>query len=115
MLRALALHTLPQAAPTLQANSARGGMQEEAAMAPVPTQRESGAGRAPAPQAPPVPAPLYTRYCCAPQPAHPVREPSFIHALLAAMWLGRMIDPLPHPHARGEGVNGVTRSPGSRV
>ena len=37
----------------------------------------------PCPQAPP----LYTRYCVAPQPVHPVGEPSYLHALRVAAWL----------------------------
>lgn len=43
---------------------------------------------------------LYTRYCAAPRPAHPVGEPRLIHSLLVAAWLGRLIDPLPHRSAR---------------
>lgn len=71
----------------------------------TPNQREVGARRQPRAPAPQAPAgPLYTRYCAAPEPAHPVREPSFIHALLVATWLGRMIDPLPHPGARRRGA-----------
>lgn len=46
--------------------------------------------------------PLYTRYCTAPRPAHRVGEPSFLHAMLVATWLGRLIDPLPH-HMRAKG------------
>jgi hypothetical protein len=53
------------------------------------TQRPAGAES-------PAPAALYTRYCAAPPPAHPIREPSYVHALLVAAWLGRLIDPLPH-------------------
>lgn len=45
---------------------------------------------------PPAPPPLYTRYCVAPRPTHPIGEPRFVHALLVAAWLGRLIDPLPH-------------------
>lgn len=40
--------------------------------------------------------PLYTRYCAAPRPAHPVGEPRLVHTMLVATWLGRLIDPLPH-------------------
>ena len=40
--------------------------------------------------------PLYTRYCAAPRPVHPVGEPRIVHSLLVATWLGRLIDPLPH-------------------
>lgn len=46
--------------------------------------------------------PLYTRYCTAPRPVHRVGEPSFLHAMLVATWLGRLIDPLPH-HAGAKG------------
>lgn len=68
-------------------------------------QREVGARRAAPPVSAPQPpsSPLYTRYAAAPEPAHPVREPSFIHALLVATWLGRVIDPLPHPGAKRKG------------
>ncbi len=41
-------------------------------------------------------APLYTRYCAAPRPLHPIGEPSLVHSMLVAMWLGRLVDPLPH-------------------
>ena len=34
--------------------------------------------------------PIYTRYCAAPQPAHPVGEPRYLRALLLATWLGRL-------------------------
>jgi hypothetical protein len=68
---------------------------------PTLNMRDAGAGRQPRPPAqknePPA---LYTRYAAAPGPAHPVREPSFVHALLVATWLGRVIDPLPHPGAK---------------
>jgi hypothetical protein len=40
--------------------------------------------------------PLYTRYCAAPQPTHPIGEPRLVHTLMLATWLGRLIDPLPH-------------------
>ena len=40
--------------------------------------------------------PLYTRYCAAPSPSHPISEPRLIHTLMVATWLGRLIDPLPH-------------------
>lgn len=62
-------------------------------------QRQVGGARSEqAPAPPPETEPLYTRYCAAPAPAHPVGEPSFVHALLVAAWLGRLIDPLPHHH-----------------
>lgn len=44
--------------------------------------------------------PLYTRYCVAPRPVHPVGEPRIVHTMLVATWLGRLIDPLPH---KGDG------------
>lgn len=40
--------------------------------------------------------PLYTRYCAAPRPSHPLGEPRFVHTMLIATWLGRLVDPLPH-------------------
>lgn len=43
---------------------------------------------------------LYTRYCAAPEPAHPVREPRFVRALQLVTWLGRVILPFPHPRRR---------------
>jgi hypothetical protein len=51
-------------------------------------------------QAPHGEAPLYTRYCAAPRPLNPVGEPSLVHSMLVAMWLGRLIDPLPHSHKK---------------
>lgn len=66
------------------------------------TRDESGPRPAPRAEPPPQP-PVYTRYAAAPTPAHPVREPSFVHALLVAAWLGRVIDPLPHPGRRVRG------------
>jgi hypothetical protein len=67
-----------------------------------PNRSDTGAVRGP--QTPPAtrqPEPaLYTRYCAAPQPAHPIGEPTLIHALLVAAWLGRIIDPLPHAKRR---------------
>ncbi len=57
--------------------------------------------------------PLYTRYCAAPEPAHPVWEPSFLHALLVAAWLGRLIDPLPMIHPRHK-AQGAERQPGEQ-
>jgi hypothetical protein len=39
--------------------------------------------------------PLYTSYCAAPRPLHPVGEPRLVHTMLVATWLGRLIDPLP--------------------
>lgn len=36
---------------------------------------------------------LETRFCAAPPPRTPVREPTFLHALMLAAWLGRLIDP----------------------
>jgi hypothetical protein len=54
--------------------------------------REVGAQRAsePAPIQRPVEQPVYTRYCAAPPPLHPVGEPRYLRALLLAMWLGRL-------------------------
>lgn len=66
-------------------------------------QHEREVGRAVRTVATPPPAdarPLYTRYCAAPRPAHRIGEPSYLHAMLVAAWLGRMIDPLPHPGKR---------------
>jgi hypothetical protein len=54
------------------------------------------------PKAPPE-EPLYTRYCAAPRPLHPVGEPRLIHSLLVATWLGRLIDPLPG-HGNGKRI-----------
>jgi hypothetical protein len=61
-------------------------------------QQQTGAARAPRVPAPPETTPLYTRYCAAPRPVHPVGEPSYLHALMVAAWLGRLIDPLPGHH-----------------
>lgn len=58
---------------------------------------------------PPAEQPLYTRYCAAPRPAHPVGEPRLIHTMLVAAWLGRLVDPLPHVH-RGH----AAAAPGSK-
>lgn len=53
-------------------------------------------GAPPAPERPSTPEPpLYTRYCAAPRPVHPVGEPRLVHTMLVATWLGRLIDPLP--------------------
>ncbi|GEM_PF-1653600 len=51
--------------------------------------------------------PVYTRYCAAPRPAHPIGEPSYLHALLVAAWLGRLIDPLPHVPTKGHPARGL--------
>lgn len=53
---------------------------------------------------PPGEQPLYTRYCAAPRPAHPVGEPRLVHSMLVAAWLGRLIDPLPHKEPRAAGA-----------
>lgn len=59
--------------------------------------REVGAPRSPRPPAPPSiepelepDQPVYTRYCAAPQPLHPVGEPRYVRALSLAAWLGRL-------------------------
>lgn len=59
---------------------------ERAAGAPTPVDQPE----------PPGEQPLYTRYCAAPRPIHPVGEPRLVHTMLVATWLGRLIDPLPH-------------------
>lgn len=51
--------------------------------------------------------PVYTRYCAAPRPVHPIGEPSYLHALLVAAWLGRLIDPLPHAPTKGRPAQGL--------
>ncbi|MFQ3661107.1 MAG: hypothetical protein SNJ69_01800 [Chloroflexaceae bacterium] len=51
--------------------------------------------------------PVYTRYCAAPRPAHPIGEPRYLHALLVAAWLGRLIDPLPHVPTKGQPARGL--------
>ncbi|NNJ10348.1 hypothetical protein EKD04_008405 [Chloroflexales bacterium ZM16-3] len=38
-------------------------------------------------------APIYTRFGAAPCPPAQISEPRYIHALMFAAWLGRMIDP----------------------
>ncbi len=58
---------------------------------------------------PPGETPLYTRYCAAPHPAHPVGEPRLIHSMLIAAWLGRLLDPLPHTHRKPEAATSGAR------
>lgn len=45
-------------------------------------------------------APLYTRYCAAPTPSHPIGEPRLLHSLQVAAWVGRLVGPLPPPAER---------------
>ncbi len=56
-------------------------------------------GAAPAPED----ETLYTRFCSAPRPLHPLGEPRLTHAMLVATWIGRLVEPLPHqrrgPHS----------------
>lgn len=47
---------------------------------------------------PPSDAPLYTRFSAAPHPLAPISEPRYIHALMIAAWLGRLIDPIDLAH-----------------
>jgi hypothetical protein len=61
-------------------------------------EREVGAALQPPAQQVLPEEPLYTRYCTAPHPIHPVGEPRIVHALLVASWLGRLIEPL-HSHS----------------
>jgi hypothetical protein len=58
--------------------------------------RAVGAPYAPEDPEAPYDEPIYTRYCAAPHPAHPIGEPRLVHTLMVATWLGRLIDPLPH-------------------
>lgn len=64
---------------------------------------ERAVGAPPAPEKPAAlhEEPVYTRYCAAPHPTHPIGEPRFVHTLMVAAWLGRLIDPLPHKAHRG--------------
>ena len=64
---------------------------------------ERAVGESPAPEQPAMihREPLYTRYCAAPQPTHPIGEPRLVHTLMLAAWLGHLIDPLPHKGHRG--------------
>jgi hypothetical protein len=55
-----------------------------------PTERQSSSGE-------PVDAAIYTRYCAAPQPRERY-EPRYIHALMLAAWLGRLLDPIDLAH-----------------
>lgn len=57
-------------------------------------EREVGTTLPPPTQQPIPEAPIYTRYCTAPHPIHPVGEPRIVHALLVASWLGRLLEPL---------------------
>jgi len=61
-------------------------------------EREVGAALQSYAQEVPPEEPLYTRYCTAPHPLHPVGEPRIVHALLVASWLGRLVEPL-HGHS----------------
>lgn len=66
-------------------------------------EREVGATLPPPARQPLLEEPLYTRYCTAPRPIHPVGEPRIVHALLVASWLGRLIEPLQsHTRTRHE-------------
>jgi hypothetical protein len=69
-------------------------------------QRAVGAPPTPESPEPADDQPLYTRYCSAPAPAHPVGEPRLVHTLLVATWLGRLIDPLPHGHRKPGAAGG---------
>jgi hypothetical protein len=66
----------------------------------IRNERARGATTTPSEPEPRLEAPLYTRYCAAPRPQHPVGEPSLIHSMLVAAWLGRLVDPLPHLHKK---------------
>ncbi|MBX0327787.1 hypothetical protein K2Z83_08870 [Oscillochloris sp. ZM17-4] len=48
-------------------------------------------------------APIYTRFGAAPQPRVPISEPRYIHALMIAAWLGRLIDPIDLAHQPSSG------------
>jgi hypothetical protein len=41
---------------------------------------------------------ISTRFGAAPHPQAPIREPRYIHALMLAAWLGRLIDPVDLVH-----------------
>jgi hypothetical protein len=41
---------------------------------------------------------ISTRFGAAPGPQAPIREPRYIHALMIAAWLGRLIDPVDLVH-----------------
>lgn len=41
---------------------------------------------------------IHTRFSAAPQPRAPISEPRYIHALMIAAWLGRLIDPVDFAH-----------------
>ncbi len=43
-------------------------------------------------------APISTRFGAAPRPPAPIGEPRYIHALMIAAWLGRLIDPVDLAH-----------------
>jgi hypothetical protein len=46
---------------------------------------------------------IYTRFGAAPRPQAPISEPRYIHALMIAAWLGRLIDPVDLAHHAGMG------------
>lgn len=43
-------------------------------------------------------ASIHTRFSAAPRPQTPISEPRYIHALMFAAWLGRLIDPIDLAH-----------------
>jgi len=43
-------------------------------------------------------SPVHTRFSAAPRPQAPISEPRYIHALMIAAWLGRLIDPIDIVH-----------------
>ncbi|NTW00435.1 MAG: hypothetical protein HGA19_03910 [Oscillochloris sp.] len=46
--------------------------------------------------------PIHTRFGAAPRPHEPISEPRYIHALMFAAWLGRLIDPVDMVHHASE-------------
>jgi len=47
--------------------------------------------------------PIHTRFSAAPHPQARIGEPSYIHAMMFAAWVGRMIDPVDLAHHQGVG------------
>jgi len=85
MLRAITVYTVPQGVLAFQGYAASASRLKEAPL--ILKQRELGARAPQLPEPRTQVQPLYTRYCAAPKPAHPVGEPSYLHALRAAAWL----------------------------
>jgi hypothetical protein len=49
-------------------------------------------------------APIHTRFSAAPCPQVRISEPRYIHAMMFAAWLGRLIDPVDLAHHPGMGL-----------